>query len=251
MSGRWENVSRPVESGLILAAHTGFPANPFFAPFLMSIRLLTVLLTFALCASASAQKVQRPTGFMGVAFGAAPAEIVRVVSTRGGATAPEELPTTFDKLELTGGTFAGQEALKWTLEFVNGRFAAATVTLKPDGNGLAVFNEIRKTLVEKYGPPSGERKADKPDTSRKDRPPNGTPKADLYGKVAYWKFEPNLADKNRRAIVCEAAGADGKETADEAKLQVSVQYVDETLKPPAAKAKAGAKSGPPVKKEDL
>lgn len=217
---------------------------------MISHRLLLALLTFLLGASASAQKLQRPTGFMGVAFGAAPAEIVRVVSTRGGATSPEELPSTFDKLELTGGTFAGQEALKWTLEFADGRFAAATVTLKPDGNGLAVFNEIRKTLVEKYGPPSGERKADKPDTGRKDRPSGGAPKAAMYGKVAYWKFEPNLADKSRRAIVCEAAGADGKETADEAKLQVSVQYVDETLKPPAAKGKAGAK-GVAVKKEDL
>ncbi len=212
--------------------------------------LLPTLLLVILSSSALAQKLQRPTGFMGVAFGAAPAEIVRVISTRGGAEAPEELPTTFDKLELKGGTFAGQEVLKWTLEFANGRFAAATVTLKSEGNGIDVFNEIKKTLIEKYGPVASERKADKAEQNKKDRPGNGTPRNTTYGKVASWKFEPNLKDKSRSAIVCEATGPDGKETTDESKLQVSVQYVDETLKPPI-KGKPGTKGGPTVKKEDL
>jgi hypothetical protein len=48
-------------------------------------------------------------------------------------------------------------------------------------------------------------------------------------------------------------GADGYEVTDESKLQVSLQYIDETLMPDASKrlTDPGAKAAPPVKKEDL
>ena len=47
---------------------------------------LLIALTFILCSTALAEKLQRPTGFLGVPFGAAPAEVVRVLGSRGGAT---------------------------------------------------------------------------------------------------------------------------------------------------------------------
>ena len=217
-------------------------------------RLLTALI-FILCSTALAEKLQRPTGFFGVAFGAEPAEVVRVLGARGGATVPEDMPSTFDKLELTGGNFAGQEVVKWTLEFVDRKFAAATVTLKTEGNGMAVYQELKQNLVVKYGPATGEKKAGKPDSAKK-KPPasnSGTRREETYGKVVFWKFEPTLADKTRCLIICAGGGPDGNEVEDESKVQVTIHYIDETRIPTAAKrlSNSGTKVAPPVKKEDL
>jgi hypothetical protein len=217
---------------------------------------LFAALAFLLCATAFAEKLQRPTGFLGVAFGSAPAEVVRILGSRGGATVPEEMPSTFDKLELAGGNFAGQEVVKWKLEFVNRKFAAATVTLKTEGNAMAVYQELKQSLVAKYGPVASEKKAGKSDADKRRAAQgnnNGTRRDETFGKVAFWKFAPTLADKGRTLIVCSAVGADGYEVTDESKLQVSLQYIDETLMPDASKrlADPGAKAAPPVKKEDL
>jgi hypothetical protein len=218
-------------------------------------RLLTAL-TFILCSTALAEKLQRPTGFLGVPFGAAPAEVVRVLGSRGGATVPEEMPSTFDKMELTGGNFAGQEVVKWTLEFVDRKFAAATVTLKTEGNGMAVYQELKQNLIAKYGPAVGEKKAGKSDADKKKQVTpanNGTRREETHGKVVFWKFAPTLADKSRSLIICTGAGPDGNEVADESKVQVTLQYIDETRIPTAAKrlTDPGTKTAPPVKKEDL
>ncbi|MCE9610856.1 MAG: hypothetical protein K8R23_11740 [Chthoniobacter sp.] len=216
----------------------------------MPLHFLAALLTLALGSTALAQKIQRPTGFLGVAFGSAPADVLRVLGSRAGATIPEEIPTTFDKLELTGGNFAGQEALKWTLEFADRKFAAATVILKTEGNGMAVYRELQKNLVAKYGPASGEKRAER-DDARKSA--NTGRREETFGKMAYWKFIPTLAEKGARLIICEAAGADGKEVTDESKVQVTLQYIDETLLPSAARrvTHPGSKTGPAVKREDL
>lgn len=218
-------------------------------------RLVTAL-ALGLCCTALADKLQRPAGFLGVPFGSAPAEVVRVLGSRGGATVPEEMPSTFDKLELTGGNFAGQEVVNWTLEFVDRKFAAATVTLKTQGNGTAVYQELKQNLIAKYGPAAGEKKAGKSDADKK-KPAtpatNGTRREETYGKVVFWKFEPTLADKSRSLIICTGAGPDGNEVADESKIQVTLQYIDETRIPTAAKrlTNPGTKTAPPVKKEDL
>ncbi len=217
-------------------------------------RLLAAL-TFILCSTALGEKLQRPTGFLGVAFGATPAEVVRMLGTRGGATVPEDMPSTFDKLELTGGNFAGQEVVKWTLEFVDRKFAAATVTLKTEGNGMAVYQELKQNLVTKYGPATGEKKAGKADSAKKKPAAStgGTRREEAYGKVVFWKFEPTLAEKSRSLIICTAGGPDGNEVADESKVQVTIQYIDETRIPNAAKrlTNSGTKVAPQVKKEDL
>lgn len=217
-------------------------------------RLLFVLV-LTLATSAFADKLDRPMGFIGVPFGAAPADTVRILSARPGLIVPETLPTNVEKLDLTGGNFAAQEVLKWTIEFVDKKFAAGTVVLKPDGNGLAVYRDLRQSLTAKYGQPTGERKPGLSDAEKKKR--QGTSgarsKEDTYGNVAYWKFAPTIADKEAKVIICEAAGPDGNEVADESKIQVTVQYIDETLKPAAAKGAVtgAAKTSAPVKKEDL
>ena len=219
----------------------------------MLSRLLFPLVALALGTSAFAQKTDRPRTFAGVPFGVTPEEAIRVLSARPGVIIPETLPTLVEKLELTGGNFAAQEVLKWTIEFVDKKFAAGTVVLKPDGNGLAVYRDLRQSLTAKYGQPTGERKPGLSDAEKKTRAQATGKKADSFGSVAYWKFAATIADKNVKAIVCEAAGPDGNEVTDETKIQVTVHYVDETLKPPAPKAIPGSvsKGSVPVKKEDL
>lgn len=219
----------------------------------MPPRLLVFLAPLVLSASAFAQKLERPLGFLGIPFGAAPEEAIRILNTRPGIIIPETLPTLVEKLELTGGNFAAQEVLKWTVEFVDRKFASATVTLKPDGNGLAVYRDLKQNLTAKYGPPTGERKPGISDADKKTRQQGSGKKPDTFGNVAYWKFAPTIADKDAKIIVCEAAGPDGNEVTEEAKIQVTIRYIDETLKPLATKGGVGtvSKSSIPVKKEDL
>ena len=66
-------------------------------------------------------------------------------------------------------------------------------------------------------------------------------------------LKKQTADKEAKVIICEASGPDGNEVTDESKIQVTVQYIDETLKPAAAKGAVtgAAKTSAPVKKEDL
>lgn len=219
----------------------------------MSTRLLLSLISLALGASAFAQKLERPLGFAGVPFGTALEEAIRILGTRPGLIIPETLPTSVEKLELIGGNFAAQEVLKWTIEFVDNKFAAATVALKPDGNGLAVYRDLKQSLTAKYGPPTGERKPGMSDADKKKRQGGGTKKEETFGNVSYWKFGATLADKDAKSIICEATGPDGNEVTEEAKIQVTIRYADETLKPSAAKGGVSgvSKSSAPVKKEDL
>ena len=219
----------------------------------MPFRLLLSLVSVFLAASAFADKLERPAGFIGVPFGATPEDAIRILSARPGLIIPETLPTLVEKLDLTGGNFAAQEVLKWTVEFADKKFAAATVVLKPDGNGLAVFRDLKQSLTVKYGPPTGERKPGVSDADKKARQQGNGKKADTFGSVAYWKFPATLADKDAKMIVCEATGPDGNEVTEEAKIQVTVHYIDETLKPLAAKAGVTGvtKGSVPVKKEDL
>ena len=219
----------------------------------MSSRLLLFLVSLVLGASAFAGKLERPMGFAGVPFGATPEEAVRILSARPGLIIPDALPTLVEKLDLTGGNFAAQEVLKWTVEFADKKFAAATVVLKPDGNGLAVYRDLKQSLTAKYGPPTGERKPGVSDADKKARQQGSGKKMDTFGNVAYWKFGATIVDKDAKMIVCEAAGPDGNEVTEEAKIQVTIHYLDETLKPLAAKGGVGAvsKSSTPVKKEDL
>ncbi|MEI8108786.1 MAG: hypothetical protein WCI46_13315 [Verrucomicrobiota bacterium] len=214
--------------------------------------VLTLTLVLASSLSAFADKLQRPNGLTGVPFGSAPADVVRILVERSGLTPPESLPTTFDVLELTGGNFAGQEVQKWTLEFVNQKFASAIIHLKIDGRALTTFTEIKSHLVAKYGPPTGERKLTPPNNLKKNQPSNDPNPSLTYGRLVYWKFTPTLTEKNLRYIACQASDSTGHSTNDPSKLQLSLEYTDQTLLPPSkSAAKAESKSSAPIKKEDL
>ncbi len=194
-------------------------------------------------------------GFVGVPFGSSPEEALGILNSRPGMIVPETLPSNPTKLELTGGNFAAQEVLKWTFEFVDGKFAVGTVVLKPDGNGLTVFRDLKDSLTAKYGPSAGVRKPGASGADKKTRQGGGeSKKQETFGTVSFWRFAPTLADKDSKVIVCEAAGPDGNEVTEEAKIQVTLYYIDETLKPTATKGGIGAvskSSSAPVKKEDL
>ena len=62
-----------------------------------------------------AENKSKPTSFAGVPWGTRPEDAIRILNTRSGATAPEELPADQSRIELTGGTFSGQAVDKWTL----------------------------------------------------------------------------------------------------------------------------------------
>lgn len=204
-----------------------------------------------------AENASRPTSFVGVPWGANPQDAVRILSARTGVVAPEEV-TAAEAVELTGGKFAGQTAAVWTLQFANRKLYAATVQLKADGSASSLYRELKQMLIAKYGRVSAEGKPDAgSDADKKLRRNRGRVNADLktYGTVASWKFAPTLNDKESKVIELELAGPDGGETTAESLLIVTVRYLNETLKPIAPQAAAGAyksePSRPAVKVDDL
>src|SRR6478752_1680760 len=103
--------------------------------------LLALLL---LCTTALADK---PRGFLTINWGASPEEAKRVMQARPGVKFPEDADDY--KFDLTGGTFAGQPVLKWTLEFPERKFASATVVIKGE-DAQNLYKEFRAQLVSKY-----------------------------------------------------------------------------------------------------
>ncbi len=202
---------------------------------------LPVILLFV--CNALALAVERPTGFLGIAWGASPEEAKRVLQKRPGITFPENADDY--KIELTGGTFAGQAVAKWVIEFPDRKFAVATVTLKTDGNAGTVYKEFRNQLVSKYG------------SATTDKKTGGTPKKGAQPQpvtnTAIWKFTPTMKEKNSVLISAEISGATMKGS-DETGGTVTIKYVNETLTGAAAAAangKPAPKTTAPVKKEDL
>ena len=195
-----------------------------------------------LACNALALAVDRPAGFLGIAWGASPEEAKRVLQKRPGVTFPENADDY--KIELTGGTFAGQPVAKWVIEFPDRKFAAATVTLKTDGASGAVYKEFRSQLVSKYG------------SATMDKHSGGTVKKggqpQPASSAAVWKFTPSLKDKNSVLISAEISGATMK-GGEETGGTVTIKYVNETLTGTAAATggKPVPKTTAPVKKEDL
>jgi hypothetical protein len=193
--------------------------------------------------SSLALAVERPVGFLGVAWGASPEEAKRVLQKRPGVTFPENADDY--KIELTGGTFAGQAVAKWVIEFPDRKFAVATVTLKTDSNASTVYKEFRNQLVSKYGSVTTDKRTG--GTSKKGAPPQPVTMSSI------WKFPPTMKDKNSVVISAEIAGATMKGN-EETGGTVTIKYVNETLTGAAAAAISGKpapKTTAPVKKEEL
>lgn len=202
-----------------------------------------LLLLFLLWTSASA--AERPTGFLGIDWGAAPEEAKRKMQARPGVKFPDDADDY--KFELTGGTFAGVPVTKWIFEFPERKFASATVILKHEGSAQSLHKEFRTQLIAKYGSATSDRKISK---GGKRANYGG---AAMLGTSTVWKFIPNLSDKSTISISCEVAGPNGQATADEAQLAVSVRYMNETiLAAAAANVATPPKAGPAaVKKDEL
>ncbi len=217
----------------------------------------TLLAVLLVPLAAWAENTSRPTSFVGVPWGAKPQDALRILSARTGVSAPEELPAG-ETIELAGGTFAGQAATAWTLEFTGGKFYGASVRLKPEPSATSLYRDLKQMLIAKYGRVSGERKPDAgTDTDRRLRRDRRRLNPDLktYGTVASWKFSPTLSDKESKLIELELAAPDGGEAPDEAQLVVTIRYLNESLKPAIAPSGTGAyksePSRPAVKVDDL
>ena len=195
-----------------------------------------------LACNAVAFAAERPAGFMGIAWGASPEEAKRVLQKRPGVVFPENADDY--KIEVTGGTFAGQPVTKWVIEFPDRKFASATVALKSEGNASTVYKEFRAQLVSKYGSATTDKKTG--GTTKKGAQPQPV------GNAAIWKFTPTMKEKSSILISAELTGATmrgGEETGG----AVTIKYVNETLTGAAAAAngKPAPKTTAPVKKEDL
>lgn len=203
----------------------------------MKLPLILLLACHALALAA-----ERPTGFLGIQWGASPEEAKRTLQKRPGVTFPENADDY--KIELTGGSFAGQPVVKWVIEFPERKFASASVTLKTDGNAGPVYKEFRTQLVSKYGSATMDKKTGGPGRSNSPQPqPSGT--------MSVWKFTPTMKDKSSVLISAELAGGGAK--GDDSQGTVTIKYVNETLTGAAAAAngKAAPKKTALVKKEDL
>ncbi len=203
-------------------------------------------LILLLACNALALAAERPSGFLGIAWGASPEEAKRILQKRPGIQFPENADDYH--IEMTGGSFAGQPVTKWVIEFPDRKFASAAVTLKTEGNANAVYDEFRNQLTSKYGSSTTAKTTGSSSTSARKKAAAAPP---TPGKMAVWKFTPNMRDKSTVSISAELTGASTK--GSEAQGSVTIKYVNETLTGAAAATAGGpAKpSQPAVKKEDL
>jgi hypothetical protein len=189
----------------------------------------------------------RPKTFHGLSWGATSTEVLAALS-RSGASVPsgDEFPSTPGIIEARGGTFAGQEVISWTFEFVDGKLASSAVVLKPAETGSALYRELKQQLIHKYGPSSAERRtgASTPEERRLRQ---------LYGRSyirtgseVIWRFAPNLRDKDSLSIVCELVPVDGVTESGEGASVVSLRYINETLKAVAPKKPEPVAAAAPV-----
>jgi hypothetical protein len=220
------------------------------------LRLVLVLVFFP--GAVFAQTQSRPKGFLTLPWGASRAEAIDVVR-RQGATLPEE-DMGDELIEAVGGKFAGQQAVSWRLQFVNGKFASAIVTIQPTEKAGSLYRDLKQNLMAKYGTHAGERKISS-GTAEERRQMRA-----LYGEVppprgtaVTWKFPPTLQDKNTLSITCETSTAP-EESIDAAQSLVTLRYVNETLfAAPKPKTLAGKDAVPaatpkpqrPLTAEDL
>jgi hypothetical protein len=206
------------------------------APFLF---LLLAIPALAFDPALTTENKTRPASFVGVPWGAAPEEAARILTARVGAVAPGELPASPARLALRGGTFSGETVERWELEFVNHRFATATVLFKNDATASTRYRELKQQLLAKYGAPVRDGRppialgAEKKDRRAQQR---SNPEQKLFGNLCSWRFPATLADREAKTIDLILATPAGLLTADEGQLIVTIRYVNEAFAqaPPAS-----------------
>ena len=197
---------------------------------------------------------ERPTGFIGIPWGASPEEAKRILQKRAGIKFPEESDDYH--IELTGGTFAGQPVAKWVIEFPDRKFASGAVSIKTEGGAgtpSSVYKEFRNQLTEKYGSPTADKKLTAGKAGRS--AVYSGPKTASFGNVATWRFPVTMKEKSVIAVSAELSGPNGMPVPDETQLSVTIKYVNETLTGAATNASNPAgvakPATAPVKKDDL
>jgi hypothetical protein len=159
------------------------------------------------------------------------------------ATVPED-DAGGDRLVATGGTFAGQQAVTWTLEFLTNKMICGSIVLKPAESGPMLYRELKQQLITKYGPHSEEGKLTGSREERRSRAALGLP-SPKRGTSVTWKFLPTLQDKDSLSITCEVAPpAEAPLTEDESIFTVTLRYANETMKAQAAKKTAAPEAEP-------
>lgn len=205
------------------------------------------LLILASC-NVLATAAERPGGFIGIPWGASPEEAKRILQKRPGVVFPENADDY--RIELTGGSFAGQPVTKWVIEFPERKFASASVTLRTDGNASAVYKEFKTQLTSKYGSVTTEKKTGSGSNGSTKLKKADPSMQQSTGSVASWKFTPGMKDKSQ--VVVSAELSNGQAKHGEEQGSVIIKYVNETLAGTTGGQGAGSKPAmPPVKKEDL
>lgn len=208
-----------------------------------SLTLLIIAL-FGVAASAA----ERPGGFLGIPWGASPEEAKRILQKRPGVIFPENADDY--RIELTGGSFAGQPATKWVIEFPERKFASASVTLRTEGNASAVYKEFKTQLTSKYGSATSEKRTVAGSSSGSKVRKSDASQQQPTGSMATWRFTPGMKEKSQILITAELSNGQVKNGEEQA--SVTIKYVNETLAGTAGGNGSGSKPAvPPVKKEDL
>lgn len=202
---------------------------------------LAAVLAATIPVIAFGQSHPRPKGILTANWGTPRAEVITMLRQHG-ATLPEEDPGG-DQLVATGGSFAGQEVVSWTLEFLSGKLIAGSVLLKPAESGPVLYRELKQQLIAKYGPHSEEGKITGSREERRARAASGL-SAPKRGTSVTWKFTPTLQAKDSLSITCEVAPPPDSSTEDESLFFVTLRYVNETMKAQAAKIIANPAAEP-------
>lgn len=217
---------------------------------------LSFLLWLLLAAIASGQTFSRPKTVMGMKWGASRIEVLKTLA-EAGAMVPEALyESTEPRVQVAGGRFAGQEVVAWDIELINGRLVGFAATMKAADSGSALFREIKKELAKKYGPPTGERKLSTLTPDQKRALQLAGARIPDQGTASFWKFLPNLQEKEALSLSCEMAPSPAEPTEDESRFLVTLRYASDSLKAqlnaggdPNATTTAPAKPGSVIGKD--
>jgi hypothetical protein len=206
----------------------------------MKIPTFSAFAGFILACSVSglAAESLRPKGVIGVPWGASRIETLKVLNERG-MKLPEGTES-LDKIQIAGGTFAGQDVASWTFEFTNGKFFTAAILLKPSDNPPVLFRDFKQQFLTKYGPAQSEKKI------------AGTDRRYSKGNSIAWRFSPTVSDKDQLSISLETGDPTGHDLVDENRFQMTIRYTNETLRALAEKTpKTEAHPTSTVKSEEL
>jgi hypothetical protein len=121
------------------------------------MRSILLSLLCGLFIAHAAHSAERPLDFLGIKWGASKAEVQQSMSAMSGVE-PQKTKDN-NRLEFSGGTFAGEPVNHFGMDFVGDKLYRAAVALKPVGDRENQYRDLRQLLVNKYGPATIDRKS--------------------------------------------------------------------------------------------